>query len=153
MLSLIVAGFIAGPAVDPALYTDQVSCDHQLDHQKQDHQHHPHHLQVLGNHHCTLVHPCKTEHLENCAAFLFLFQISQFERKKRVLNLPLIGLVSKKSNNGWAAVCCFFVNSENLWNMIEMSTSFSLNDDACVVIVKYLLHGNIPCYVELLKHH
>ena len=83
LLSLIVAVFIAGPAVDPALCTDQVSCDHQLDHKKQDHQHHPHHLQVLGNHHCTLVHPCKTEHLENYAGFPFLIRMSQFERKKK----------------------------------------------------------------------
>ena len=154
LLSLIVAVFIAGPAVDPALCTDQVSCDHQLDHKKQDHQHHPHHLQVLGNHHCTLVHPCKTEHLENYAGFPFLIRMSQFERKKKtVLNLPLISLVSKKCNNGWAAVSCFIVNSENLWHRIEMSTSNSWHDGVFVVIVKDLLHRNVPCYVELLEHH
>ena len=82
LLSLIVAGIIAGPAVYAALYKDQVSCEHQVDHQKQDHQHNPYNLQVLGNHHCTLVHPCKTEHLENFACFPFLIRISQFEHKK-----------------------------------------------------------------------
>ena len=29
-----------------------------------------HHLQVLGDHHCTLVHPCKTENLESVGVFI-----------------------------------------------------------------------------------
>ena len=38
--------------------------------------------------------------------------------------------------------------------MIEMSSSFSGNDDYIEnVFMKDLLHRNVPCYVELLKHH
>ena len=43
-------------------------------HQKQDQKHHcmtANHLKVFCDHHCTLVHPCKTEHLQNCACFPF----------------------------------------------------------------------------------
>ena len=36
-----------------------------------------HHLQVLGDHHCTLVHPCKTENLESVVVFISMVPDNQ----------------------------------------------------------------------------
>ena len=139
-------------------------------HQKQDQKHHcmtANHLKVFCDHHCTLVHPCKTEHLQNFACFPFhaswmnvkiCVQLEEVEiccwtshlsawlARKATMGgqLPSSDDPSSSTRKTFEVILWLKCLQASQETMITLKKSFFMND---------LLHRNVPCYVELLEHH